>query len=397
MSDTAGGYDYFFLDEPPSDLICPICHLVASSPQQVSCCGRVYCDGCLAELKQRSKWLFRCANCREDEPSSFPDRKTSGQINALRVACTKREDGCDWRGALRELAIHLKHCDYADIHCPFSSLGCPARPLRKDILQHEAENMQYHLNLAVKKVESLEGGAQQERKLLEKKLSSSITEARNALLMHKKETKRIIHRGIESQKEEISDQMKTFKNELASEQRLPPVVFRVKNFSDLQDEDEDWHSASFYTHAGGYRMCLRLYTNGSLDVRGTHLSCFVYLMRGTYDEHLVWPFRGTIYLELLNQLQDSNHHVEKVAFSSSELKNYNTQVKKGNLGVTGLGRSKFINQTELGLNSELNRQFLKDDCLFIRVSKVEIQSVLKPWLACPIDSNYDDDDDNEEY
>lgn len=39
----------------------------------------------------------------------------------------------------------------------------------------------------------------------------------------------------------------------------------------------------------------------------THLSIFVCLMIGEYDDRLEWPFEGDIYIELLNQREDSEH------------------------------------------------------------------------------------------
>ena len=39
-------------------------------------------------------------------------------------------------------------------------------------------------------------------------------------------------------------------------------------------------------------------------VQGTHVSVFTCLMRGEFDSHLKWPFRGDITIQLLNQLED---------------------------------------------------------------------------------------------
>ena len=44
-------------------------------------------------------------------------------------------------------------------------------------------------------------------------------------------------------------------------------------------------------------MCIRVDANDS-DA-GTHVSVFVYLMRGEYDSRLVWPFRGDITIQLV--------------------------------------------------------------------------------------------------
>lgn len=385
-----GGYDCLFLQDPPSDVICPICRLVARNPHQASCCGKIYCNECFSQLQQRSKWLFRCANCREEEPSVFPDRKTAGQINAMRIACPKREDGCEWRGAVRELDTHLKRCAFADIECPFSHLGCISRPIRKDLAEHEEASIQLHLNLATKKIKELEESIEEETQNQEKKITTAITDVKSIVQLQKKETKRHIDRRLETHEEELENKLQAVRTRIISEQRQPPVLFRLSDFLDFQEDDEDWHSPAFYTHLGGYRMCLRIYTNGNSDVRGTHLSCYIYLMRGEYDEQLEWPFRGTIYIELLNQLEDDNHHEENVTFSTSDSKNYNIRVKKGSMGITGLGKSKFINQSELGLKMTLKRQYLKDDCLFFRISNVEVQSVSKPWLANYIEEDTTD-------
>ena len=389
-TDQIGGYDYLFLEEPPSDVVCPICRLVAREPYQVSCCGKIYCKSCFNELEERSKWQFRCANCREDEPHNFPDRKTKGQINSLRVACTKREDGCTWRGALREMEGHLNRCEYADVDCPFSTIGCSLRPLRKDIEEHEELNMRHHLNLAMRRISNLEDKTQEEKETQEKRLLTTVSDVKSVLQGHKKDMKKQFDKRLETHEEELKLRLFEMKNEILSEFRNLPLVFRISDFSDLQDDDEDWHSPSFYTHQGGYRMCLRVYTNGCTDVRGTHISCYVYLMKGEYDDTLEWPFRGTVHVQILNQLQDENHHYEKITFNSKENKNYNSKVSTSSMmGVTGLGKSKFISLSELSYKLSLNRQYLKDDSLYFRVSEVNVLSTSKTWLTCVEELNTD--------
>ena len=61
------------------------------------------------------------------------------------------------------------------------------------------------------------------------------------------------------------------------------------------------YSAPFYTSRHGYKLCMRVYLNGDGAGRGTHISLFVYLMKGDFDPLLPWPFRQTITLVLLSQ------------------------------------------------------------------------------------------------
>ena len=70
------GYDYDFKDksEIPDALVCQICTFVARDPQQVVCCGRVYCKACLERVLQDSMILM-CPQCRAPV-QSFPDTKS---------------------------------------------------------------------------------------------------------------------------------------------------------------------------------------------------------------------------------------------------------------------------------------------------------------------------------
>lgn len=378
-----GGHDCHFLEEPPSDLICPICRLVARDPHQVSCCGKIYCKTCFLELESRSRWMFRCANCREEEPSPFPDRKTAGQVNALRVACSQRDDGCVWRGALRDYPSHAGRCEYADINCPFSTIGCRSRPLRKDSHAHMETSLHTHLDLAVRRISELEDQVRSDHSNQTTRLTETVESVKTIVQNHKKDLRKQLDKRMQSQETSVENRILGMKNEIVSEAHSLPVVFKLSDFSDLQDDDDEWHSPAFYTHAGGYRMCLRVYTNGCSDVRGTHLSCYVYLKKSDNDPQLSWPFRGAIHIQVLNQLQDDQHHSEKITFSAQDHKNYNSRVsptRSSDMGVTGLGKSKFVSLEDLGPSPSLNRQYLKDDCLYFRVSDVEVHSI-KPWLA----------------
>ena len=71
--------------------------------------------------------------------------------------------------------------------------------------------------------------------------------------------------------------------------------------------DDHWYSPPFYTGPGGYKLCIRVAANGQGAGAGTHVSVFVHLMRGEYDDRLVWSFRGDITIQLVNQKSDQEH------------------------------------------------------------------------------------------
>lgn len=61
------------------------------------------------------------------------------------------------------------------------------------------------------------------------------------------------------------------------------------------------YSPPFYSSTHGYRLCLRAYLNGDGTGKNTHVSLFVVIMKGEYDDLLQWPFRHRVELTLINQ------------------------------------------------------------------------------------------------
>ena len=64
-------------------------------------------------------------------------------------------------------------------------------------------------------------------------------------------------------------------------------------------------------------MCVQFYPNGFQVAKSTHVSIFVCIMQGEYDNHLKWPFRGEIPVQIVNQAGDHSH-IEKVIPYSDE-------------------------------------------------------------------------------
>lgn len=87
----------------------------------------------------------------------------------------------------------------------------------------------------------------------------------------------------------------------------------LKGFSDCQKKGDfgDWYSEPFYSHPGGYKLRLNIATNGAREVRNTHLSSLLILLKGENDSKLTWPVTFAVTLRLLNQLE-GGCNIEKV-------------------------------------------------------------------------------------
>ena len=63
-------------------------------------------------------------------------------------------------------------------------------------------------------------------------------------------------------------------------------------------------SDPFLTGPYGYKMCVEFHPNGLNTGWNTHLSIFVCLLRGEYDDILPWPFTKKITFTVIDQNED---------------------------------------------------------------------------------------------
>ena len=101
----------------------------------------------------------------------------------------------------------------------------------------------------------------------------------------------------------------------------------------------------------------------------------VYLMRGEYDDSLVWPFYGDVTVQLVNLISDKNHQESTFTFggmlSIFDRRPLNTscdRVTSGERAMIGCRKKVFY------LQASKNIMYIKDDCVKFRVTKVLLAS-----------------------
>ncbi|XP_065902971.1 uncharacterized protein [Dysidea avara] len=93
----------------------------------------------------------------------------------------------------------------------------------------------------------------------------------------------------------------------SGDQVVIPVIIKMSNYA---DKKVDWFSAPFYTHSKGYKLSLNVQAAGFGGGNKTHLSVWLYLMRGPYDDQLKWPLKGHFEVKLLNQIRNSEWDIQ---------------------------------------------------------------------------------------
>ena len=290
---------------------------------------------------------YECPHCKET--GEYQERTTTHLVKCPNIEIPCPNSGCNKLVKRCDISKHCKECSFELVPCKYASIGCEQEICRKDLEDHEGDS-QLHLQLAIDTVHELKG------------MVEDIT--------RQNETKLVL---LES-KVALIESILLAK---AIQQKTTSVKFKVEDFNQLKYSSEEMYSPAFYTSPGGYKMCIRVDANGNGDGKCTHISMFAYLMRGENDDHLPWPFTGTVTVELLNQLEDKNHHSSETTFSSDNVTSQ--RVMDGERASTGYGHQCYIPHSSLGYDEAKNCQYLKDDCLYFRV-QVDAHTTSKPWL-----------------
>ena len=228
-------------------------------------------------------------------------------------------------------------CPLSYVDCDFIDIGCDVKVYRKDFSSHMGENMATHISLLARENRRLklqleeheEKRREQEQKI--QKLEEKRQEQEQKIQEYES--------NIKIQAAEIYTQFREVnKKFLAYSVHLPPINLVCT------DVTKEWHSESFYTHAGGYKMKLfstvNMYRRHCLGFR---------LLESKFT--LLLPLTLEITLQIINpKCGDEPHKME----STHVVRKNNDEIS---LGV---------------ISREIFQRYTKDDQMTFRVLKVKV-------------------------
>ena len=151
--------------------------------------------------------------------------------------------------------------------------------------------------------------------------------------------------------------------EIHNVQSSAPLTIVFTGYQEKREEGIYWYSPSYYTHLHGYKMCVWVWVRPC----DTTLDVYSYLLPGEYDAALKWPFRGTVVVQLLNQLSDDNHfdYVFDYSQASDGVSQRVTSGERSSYYQCPSGPRLLL--TDLKYNSSKKCQYLKNDCLKLKI------------------------------
>ena len=318
-------------------------------------------------------------------------------------------NGCDCKQFERhQLSDHILICPHTHISCSFESIGCDTKVslVRQAAQKHNSDCLSEHLLLIAQKnakvlkdFQKFHTSLQSENCEDETKVHGELIESQRKALTSTQDTIKSLKEKLQKTQQDtasLKEQLErgeaclaelkscvsqtknnevTCKESYAQIQILPvpqaigisciPFTFTIDNFLEkmIQNGKRLTLSPPFYTHVGGYKMCLSV----NLDRNRGPISVSLHFLAGEFDEHLTWPFPGAIFtITAINQR--ANRYNKSV---NLELVGEDTIHSRGrqNLihdNLSGFCVKDFLSHSEI-LTDYLNR----DDSLKLMVSRIQ--------------------------
>ena len=412
--------EYDFVDPPPEEYFCPVTFELLTDPRQTnSCCGHHLSRAAAEQLEAEGE---PCPLCKEWPLKTAEDLFFKRKVLQLKIRCSNKPEGCQWVGELGDLDHHLKlgsvdgECQFVDVECP---LKCDKYVQRRDLVNHQSNECpkraftcehcdfkstyegvtadhwpkcQRYPEICPNKCS--EGAI--ERRFLQRHLKEECplqeiecefsyagcevkvqrSEMKEHMDTSKDEHLRKVAAYGKAMKTELESLAFAFSKFVSKPFFIPPPEMVLDNFENLKKKNKRWYSSPFYTHIGGYKMFLGIYANGwGSGGKDTHVGVYVYMMKGEFDSHLQWPFKGEITVQLVNQKEGGEHYEKKpVKFGDAAVDRLFCRCTEGDRSNTGWGFPRFLSHADL-YKPEEGKEYLKNDTLKFRVTNIVVASV----------------------
>ena len=143
-------------------------------------------------------------------------------------------------------------------------------------------------------------------------------------------------------------------------------IMKIENYK-RQLEEAKTTEQSIYSNPRiicGYKMRLRIYLNGDVTVKGTHMSVYFQLMKGEFDDCMEWPFNKIITIVLIHP--DDKSKCYTLSIYDAQKKN---EKSWKNFGKPDTDVNKACRFTKFVTLEKLHADgLIKNDILYIRTA-----------------------------
>ena len=268
----------------------------------------------------------------------------------------------------KDLEVHqANECLLAVVKCSFSFAGCKVEIPRKEMPAHITESLADHMSLQaishqkqLKEMQTDISELKAENQKLKDKLEEQNQKFKDQLDEQNEKIAAILRNpSVQSSKEVGAATVSPKAEETGGDPSVAPVLIVFKDFQ----QHTIWWSPPFYTHPQGYKMCLKIFPNGNRSGENTHVSVYINIMKGEFDDRLLWPFRGDLTIRLLRNNSETWYYEKVISFTERIHPRVSGRVVKGDKLIQGFGIDQFISQDSLTTSSG----YIQDNSLRFRI------------------------------
>ena len=254
-------------------------------------CGQQYQRQYLEEHKEECpKRPFICGYCKYQSTYEVIVNEHYPICDKYPIICPNKCSGDEIeRGMLQD---HLDKCPFQMVECEFSHVGCQEKVHRCDLAQHLSDNSVQHSVLSSKMIcESLQKMMEEKDRLLQEKDKQLLEKDRQLQEKDRKLDLLLseIHKlGLELRVDK-KDLVKIY-DKVCGDTVLSVTIERATY---KKDKKVQWYSPPYFSHRHyGYKMCFEV--DFDYSHRVTSLAIFSYMIPGSDDDILEWPFKGKV-------------------------------------------------------------------------------------------------------
>ena len=197
---------------------------------------------------------YECPHCLQ--MGRYRERVTSHLQDCPMVLTECPNEGCEEMLCSSLILFHVStNCPFTVLQCRYSEAGCKVQLTRRDLEEHEQHD-RLHLQVATTKIADLQHEVDK-LKTANAVLQSDMKKTQVA--------QAVLHKTL------------TMKDK---------TILKLQGFGQHKTNGTVYDSPSFYSKPRGYNMHLRVYPNGTMDGKGTHVSVFAFMDEGDYDNEL---------------------------------------------------------------------------------------------------------------
>lgn len=319
-------------------------------------CGRLVSRALMEDHEKNEclKRLLTCSIC-----STYSD--TADNFTKHQLYCPELVMACPFASCLvtlkrKEMSTHVSACPYNIVKC--ASNGCSWSGSPRELASHVLKLHGTSSNIPL----ASDTGDAIKKELKALKNTVAFQDSKIAQLNLK----------VNNQRATLASQAKTIRKlkdeiqELQDDDFSPDFATHnvvARNFHQLKSSNRSFSSGVLYLTdpPSGYAMELYVYPNGIGSGHGSHVSVFLHIVPGRFDDQVMWPYSGdeVVEVRLFNQSMKSCHGKWFTFGSSSPLEaRVRPTVASPQQGV---GFEQFISHSQV-------KKYLHNDSLLFEVS-----------------------------